>query len=164
MAAHFCPYFHDLLDLRLLCRPARGHSQVYALNLREGLTAEPRLHADYTLDHAVAEHQLSDSTSLPVHVGNRSPLQGYLANEGDDPWSQQFPLYAKRRPLPGVSCFSVLTGEPTRTPQRRRYTAKRRAEVAYTRNHGGACKPCRKAHQAASTLLVENGNSLTQLL
>ncbi len=79
-----------------------------------------------------------------------SLLEDYLCIKPEDPWNQELVAYAARTRLPGESSFSVETGEPATIPRRQRYNPRRRAEVAYTRNNGGACEGCRRNRRAVS--------------
>ena len=85
-------------------------------------------------------------------IDKQSRLNDYLSVNPEDPWNQEWVVYAARTPLPGESSYSLETGEPATTPRRRPYDSRRRAEVAYTRNNGGACSHCRRMHRAVSAV------------
>ncbi len=82
----------------------------------------------------------------------QSRLNDYLSVDPEDPWNQEWVVYAARTPLPGESSYSLETGEPATTSRRRPYDPRRRAEVAFTRNNGGACNRCRRRHRAVSDI------------
>ena len=67
----------------------------------------------------------------------------------DRPKNQQWVPYSRTR-YPGESSYSLATGDPATAPPRRAYSPVRRAEVAYTRSHGGACPECKKKKKAVS--------------
>ena len=85
-------------------------------------------------------------------IDKQSRLNDYLSVNPEDPWNQEWVVYAARTPLPGESSYSLETGEPATTSRRRPYGPRRRAEVAYTRNNGGACSRCRRMHRAVSAV------------
>ncbi|KAI9876686.1 MAG: hypothetical protein M1830_005959 [Pleopsidium flavum] len=81
-------------------------------------------------------------------TGKHSLLEDYLCIKPEDAWNQELVAYAARTRLPGEFSFSVETGEPATTPRRRRYSPRRRAEVAHVRNNGGACEVHKRNRRA----------------
>lgn len=86
----------------------------------------------------------------PIDHAKHLLLGNFLSANSDSPWNQYWVLLAARNCLPGESCLSLETMEPITTPRRRPYRTVRRAEVAYTRTHGGACDRCRRNKKAVS--------------
>ncbi len=117
--------------------------------------------ADFPSDDGVAKHWLPNSTrSLVTSVGGHEPRpaqatepqlsiippKGSLVNhlvleKSHEPWTN---VYAARPLYPGESCFSVKTGESTRTPQKQPRSRQQIEESTYTRYNGGACESCRE--------------------
>lgn len=93
-----------------------------------------------------------NNVSQTGSVDKQSRLNDYLSVNPEDPWNQEWVVYAARTPLPGEASYLLETGEPATTPRRRRYDRRRRAEVAFTRNNGGACGRCRRRHRAVSDI------------
>ena len=85
-------------------------------------------------------------------IDKQSRLNDYLSVSHDDPWNQEWVVYAARTLLPGESSYSLETGEPATTSPRRPYDPRRRAEVAFTRKNGGACELCSRRHRAVSDI------------
>lgn len=93
-------------------------------------------------------------------IDKQSPLNDYFSVNSDDPWNQEWVVYAARTLLPGESSYSLETGEPATTSRRRPYDPRRRAEVAFTRNNGGACERCRRRHRAVSDISITTHSRL----
>lgn len=93
-----------------------------------------------------------NNVSQTGSIDKQSRLNSYLSVNPEDPWNQEWVVYAARTPLPGEASYLLETREPATTPGRRRYDRRRRAEVAFTRNNGGACDCCRRRHQAVSDI------------
>ena len=108
-------------------------------------------------DSVVSFDNNSYNNALPIgQAGKLSRLRDYLSVNPEDPWNQEWVVYAARTPLPGESSFSLQTGEAATTSRRRRYNTRRRAEVAFTRINGGACEGCRRRRRAVSNISCPN--------
>ena len=80
-------------------------------------------------------------------IDKSSLIEDYLFNP-ENPWNNNLNAFAVSIPLPGQSSFLLSTLETATAPLRQPYSPSRRAEVAYTRNNGGACERCRRKKKA----------------